>query len=124
MARNKSNKRRCVESDSDNDDTSTPTPSQAPSTDDQRPNPAAAPAAMSSKQKALDAFNRRWKTAERSPQEVLGTPCRTVTIMAPADGLIDAQQEKWFSDVYNNFHAPEIVEVDGGIKYKFVCRKE
>ncbi|KAF7797868.1 hypothetical protein EIP86_009074 [Pleurotus ostreatoroseus] len=67
--------------------------------------PAAAPA-TSDKERRKAAFIEAWDADTKSPEEVLA-----------------AQQKSWKTSVYTHFKPPEIVHVNGEIKYKFICKK-
>ncbi|KAK7696329.1 hypothetical protein QCA50_000983 [Cerrena zonata] len=56
-------------------------------------------------QSLLAKFKERYQTHTKTPQAVL-----------------EEQQSKWKSNVYNHFHPPVIVTQNGVVKYKFVCK--
>ena len=69
----------------------------------------------------------RWGRAEekftgKPPEDVLSTSNHSA-IMFAADCDSELQKKSWRSSVYNHFHLPEIIELNGDIYYRFVCKR-
>ena len=81
------------------------------------------PKAKSPPAKKAQSFDKRFDTANKSSAEVLGASLSTRSCFCTHHHA-EAQMKIWLSSVYKHFTMPpDIVKVDGQIKYIFKCHK-